>query len=286
MPAVDQQHMIAEIESLVDALSDPRDKGARIKKAKDRLLVAAQHAAPADRNEAVRRLSTFILLDDPKRAGLAAIVCGALVEYGADPAPMEEPLLARFLPALRKMAEEPVPELTQDTEPVPVEPPQKSQRIKRQKAPGLFTTLWRLLTATHRLRRAIKRQQREAAARPVTENEEIVNALLTPVIAMFSASPSLRSAHPEVRDLVKSLCNRVDGCGYLQTVFDVLEKPETRNTAIRAPLVSQASRRLPGPESARVVTAITRPPRLRELRRQILPRREKQEQTLAVHRLR
>src|SRR5260370_3746492 len=94
-----------------------------------------------------------ILLDDPKRAGLAAIVCGALAEYGADPAPMEEPLLARFLPALRKMAEEPVPELTPDVEPVPVQPPGKSQSAKRQKPPGLFMTLWRLLTSMHRVRR-------------------------------------------------------------------------------------------------------------------------------------
>src|SRR5260370_805732 len=146
MPAVDQQNMIAEIESFVDALSDAQDNAARINKAKERLLIAAQHATLADRSEAVRRLSAFILLDVPKRASLAAVVCGALVEYGADPAPMEEPLLARFLPVLRKMAEEPVPELTPDVEPVPVQPlgksPGKSQSAKRQKPPGLFRTLW------------------------------------------------------------------------------------------------------------------------------------------------
>ena len=37
--------------------------------------------------------------------------------------------------------------------------------------------------------------------------------------------------------------------------------PETRNTTNRGPEVSSASRRLPGPESSRFVTAMTRPPR-------------------------
>jgi len=89
-----------------------------------------------------------------------------------------------------------VPEITQDAEQVPVEPP--------------------------KLRRATRQ------ARSVSEHEEIVNALSAPAIAMFSASPSLRGAHPEVRDLAKSLSNRVDGCGWLQKVFDVLEDEPLR----------------------------------------------------------
>ena len=36
--------------------------------------------------------------------------------------------------------------------------------------------------------------------------------------------------------------------------------PETRNTTMRGPLLAQAWRRLPGPESFRFVTVITLPP--------------------------
>src|SRR6266540_3801830 len=37
--------------------------------------------------------------------------------------------------------------------------------------------------------------------------------------------------------------------------------PLTRNTTMRGPEASIAARRLPGPESSRLVTSITRPPR-------------------------
>jgi hypothetical protein len=35
-------------------------------------------------------------LPDPRRATLAAMVCGSMVEHGADPAPMAEPLVERL----------------------------------------------------------------------------------------------------------------------------------------------------------------------------------------------
>src|SRR5262245_6144293 len=37
--------------------------------------------------------------------------------------------------------------------------------------------------------------------------------------------------------------------------------PATRKTTVRGPSASQAARKLPGPESSRLVTAMTRPPR-------------------------
>jgi hypothetical protein len=43
--------------------------------------------------------------------------------------------------------------------------------------------------------------------------------------------------------------------------FRQLIVPPTRNTTVRGPSASHAARSVPGPESARLVTSTTRPPR-------------------------
>jgi hypothetical protein len=230
-------NMITEVEALSDALRENPPNGAKTKKATDRLLSASMKATPEDRSEAVRRLSSFILLDDPARGGVAATVCGALVENGADPSPMEGPLLARLLPVLRKMADEPAPVVDQEPFVAPSDKPAKA--LKRA---GVVRTIVRLLVSGYKLRRALKQQQREMAVRPVTENEAVVKSLQCPTIAMFSASAASRSAQEELRNLSKALSDRVELCGWLDSVFDVLDnepllviEPSTR-TGILASL--------------------------------------------------
>src|SRR5437763_14915791 len=91
-----------------DALASALTTGEGIPKAKKRLLEASHRATPEERDEAVRRLSALILLDHPKNAATAAIVCGSLVETGGDPSPMVQPLLSRFLPAVERFAAQPI----------------------------------------------------------------------------------------------------------------------------------------------------------------------------------
>jgi len=217
----------------MDALNWYENEGV-VKKAASRFLAVAPAASPEDRSEAVRRLAAHVAADDLKRADLTATICGSLVEKGADPAPLEEPLLERFVPALRQLAEqvaqEPIATAevpAEDPAQIIIEQPEQTEtgvrNGKPMKRPGLLRTLWRLAVASRKLRRAMREQQRLAAARPVSEVEATVNALGGGAIAMFSASPALRTAHPEVRDLARALSGRVDCCGWLDSVFEVLE---------------------------------------------------------------
>ena len=93
--------MLAETDNLLNLLTAATEDRGKIQQACERLVTAAAHASPQDRSEAVRRLSPVILNEDLKRAGMSAALCGMLVESGADPAAMGEPLLVRLLPALR-----------------------------------------------------------------------------------------------------------------------------------------------------------------------------------------
>jgi hypothetical protein len=217
----DLRIMLAELDRLAEVLRDEQQSEAAIHKATDRLLDAVRRAAPAERTEGVQRLSPLIRLADTKRAGVAATLCGAMVENGADPTPMEIPVLERLTPALRKLDEDPAPEPEPTPEPAtPIVTPEAE--IPR-KQPGLLGMLWRLFVARRKFRRAMKQYEKELAARPVNETEAIVNAFSPSAIAMFSASPALRSAHPEVGELAKSLQDRVAGCHCIQSLFGVLE---------------------------------------------------------------
>ncbi len=210
-----------EAEALANALRDPNETESRIGKAAKRLLRAAEESRSDVRSAAVRSLSASIELDDSKRAAAAAAVCGTLVEMGADPAPMEEPLMARLLPALRKFAEELPP--PSDEEPESSADADESDPPEPEKPPGTIRMLWRMLVASYRLRRAIKDFIREEEAKPRSEAERTVRDLEAPAIAMFCASPSIRAAHLGIRDLAKAVENRLACGSFLASVFDVLE---------------------------------------------------------------
>jgi hypothetical protein len=88
---------------------------------------------------------------------------------------------------------------------------------------GLLRTLWMLATAMYRFRKAMKQARKEAAAHPRTAEEELLDGLGCAAIALFSVAPAMRLAHPEVQELAKSLSDRVPSCGWLNSIFQVLE---------------------------------------------------------------
>lgn len=65
------------------------------------ILKAAKGASIQQRDDAVTRLAALIPDIAIRRAGLLAIVCGALVEQGAHMEPFAQPVLARFSEAVR-----------------------------------------------------------------------------------------------------------------------------------------------------------------------------------------
>lgn len=199
------------MESFATTLRDEKSAASAIERAKGKLLAILPQATAEERNTVIQRLSPLILLPDDARASPAAVFCGLMVEQGADPHRMEDPLLARLLPAIEELSDLPA-------EPAEAEAGLPQRPATRPKKPGFIRMLWRLLFASYRYRRAMK----EAAAR-MTPTEKLVDSLLAPIIAMFSASPALRAAHPEVRELAAKLRDRVAGCECLHSLFNVLD---------------------------------------------------------------
>jgi hypothetical protein len=128
-----------------------------------------------------------------------------MVEIGADPLPLEAPLLEKFVPSLQALANEVA------NQEAPVAAVQKvpdtptALAIAPAKSPGLLRTLWSLFTATRRMNKAMKEAQRLEELRPKSDAEQMVNALYPSVMAMFGASPQLRAAHPEVAELAAAV---------------------------------------------------------------------------------
>jgi hypothetical protein len=204
-----------EIENFVEALGG--SNGKRSEAASKHLLSAAGAASPEERSEAVRTLASILpSTQDPAGLSLLALTCGALVENGADPAPLEGPLLDRFVPALRNLAAaieaEPPPPAPHIENPLPPTRP-----VATGKRPGLFRTLWMLFVSTRKFKKAMKEAARQEALRPKSPDELIVTALSAPVIAMFCASPDLRAAHPEVAELANAA-----HADFLHSVFSIV----------------------------------------------------------------
>jgi hypothetical protein len=68
------------------------------------VLDEAEHAEPAARGRALRRLAEVIVATDVTRASLVALGCGALVESGGDPHLALGAILARLPPTLKQSA--------------------------------------------------------------------------------------------------------------------------------------------------------------------------------------
>src|SRR5439155_17305797 len=80
----------------VDLAADPCVDDGRAQAAVGECFRATSGISLDEANEVVATLGPGILVPGGRRAALIATLCGAMVEGGADPAPMIEPLLRRI----------------------------------------------------------------------------------------------------------------------------------------------------------------------------------------------
>jgi len=93
---------------LVDTLADPNSTEDQARAAAHMFVDAMTAASPADRDEGLARFAAALGLEAPRRAAFAALVAGALVEHGLDPAPVVPALvghLERLLAAAGDLAD-------------------------------------------------------------------------------------------------------------------------------------------------------------------------------------
>ncbi len=90
-----QNDLAKRVDNLIAVFTGTAD-GEAAQQSIQQLLKAADHANLQQLNDAVIRLATLLPDIAIQRAGLLAIVCGALVERGADMEPIAQPALARF----------------------------------------------------------------------------------------------------------------------------------------------------------------------------------------------
>ena len=109
------------LDALIASLSDPDSEQEDIHASASDVFRAVGDSVPADVAAAMRRLAEETFgLEDGRRAGFAATVCGALIENGYDPAPVAGPLSARLdrlvprAAALALACEREVPEIADD----------------------------------------------------------------------------------------------------------------------------------------------------------------------------
>ncbi|MBM4073288.1 MAG: hypothetical protein FJ271_30855 [Planctomycetes bacterium] len=94
-----------EMQNLVALARDPASSEEDLRGAAQAFLEAASQATPKDAKAALAELAGHMSLDDVGRGAFLALVCGALVEDGCDPAAMTEPLIGRLQYLLESAAE-------------------------------------------------------------------------------------------------------------------------------------------------------------------------------------
>lgn len=77
---------------------------AELKAAAQFFFDAARHAGAAEANSALAELGALLGDDDGRHVGFVAIVCGAMVERGCDPAALDRPLRQRLQSLLEASA--------------------------------------------------------------------------------------------------------------------------------------------------------------------------------------
>lgn len=83
-------------QALLDLARSPTASDAEVEAGSRQLLALSDRAPLVERSQALRILSQSLHLPDPARAAVLALLCGALLENGADPAGLAGPLTERL----------------------------------------------------------------------------------------------------------------------------------------------------------------------------------------------
>src|SRR5262245_31261272 len=89
--------MVTQVtDKLLATVRDPAATDADIQPAVQAFADAVRQASPEEGNAALRRLGAEFQMEDMQRASLLALICGALIERGADPLTIAAPLIQRL----------------------------------------------------------------------------------------------------------------------------------------------------------------------------------------------
>ena len=197
-------------QQLIAAVRNPSSSEAKMKAAAQSLFNAAARATAFDANAALSELAGYISLDDLSRAAFVALVCGALVEHGCDPAPLSQPLIVRLqslLEAAVRLA---------DASSARTPKPEKEDDDTAQ---------------------AFENTRQQLVHTMAGENAawEALKQFWTPAIAVFSVAPSARAQARGLRDLAAKIANHHEGGHWLRLMLSVLDnesllaiEPDTR----------------------------------------------------------
>lgn len=151
---------------------------------------------PVERaSEEMQKLGRQFGFPDPTRAAFLALVCGAMVEKGADPNVVAEPLIAR-LHELVHSAAAIVNRCTVETDDEDADP---SERFEAER-------------------------QKLAVSFPKENADwEALDVFWRPAIAVFSRSPQARATARPLRDQCLQISNSCDAGHWLQLMLSVLD---------------------------------------------------------------
>lgn len=187
------------LQDLVDLARDGKSSDDDLRRAAQTLLEAVSRATPRDANAALASLAGHIGLDDVSRGAFLALVCGALVEEGCDPAPLIEPLNQRLHYLLESAAE--LADLCRE------QLPEKSQDDDQDPAEEFDRVLGEV-----------------AGAMPLeSEAWQALRQFWRPAIAVYSVCPPARMAARHMRGLAARIAEFHEGGHWLRLMLSVLD---------------------------------------------------------------
>lgn len=149
-------------------------------------------------NEAMRTLARNFGYEDPSRAAFLALVCGAMVENGADPSAIAQPLTARLQSLLEPavaFVEECRSEMPAVQDDDDLDPYEQFEEVKNRLSPERTGEIsaW-----------------------------EALNVFWRPAIAVYSVSTPARESAKALRPLAQQIADYHEGGHWLQLILSVL----------------------------------------------------------------
>jgi hypothetical protein len=169
-----------------------------IKSACQSLLNAAGTATHEESKNTLQALGALLDLDDLSRAGFVALVCGAVIENGADPSPVAEPLTSRLKSLLESAS---------------------------ALAEFCLAQMAKLDVNDEDKNDAFEKIRERSAGRMPKENAawEALDVFWRPAVVVYSASPQARAGGQVLLRVAEKTCEYHKGVYWLQTILPVLD---------------------------------------------------------------
>lgn len=204
--------MTKAMQSLIATVLDCSSTNEDLQSAARSFIKAASEVPLQQRADALITLGKHLNLDDPSRAAVIALVCGALVELGCDPKPISGPLVDR----LRSLLESSVELADACAARMPTDADKEEKRDPHEAF-------------------AAAREQEAVSMPRQNADWDALEQFWPATIAAFSVSPELRAEARSLRDLAAKVSAQHIAGHWLRFMLSVLDnepilvlEPETR----------------------------------------------------------